>query len=105
MISIIVPVSFENEIYFSETINSLKKQTFKKFELIIILDGTVNIDKSCLNDFYKLKILSIKKTGVSEARNVGIVHSSFNIICFLDSDDIWHKDKLKIQFNHLKKKK
>lgn len=105
MISIIIPVSFENEIYFSETINSLKKQSFKKFELIIILDGTVRIDKSNLNDFYKLKILSIKKTGVAKARNVGIAHSSFNIICFLDSDDIWHKDKLKIQFNHFKKKK
>jgi teichuronic acid biosynthesis glycosyltransferase TuaG len=105
MISVIVPISSENEIYFSDTINSLKKQTFKKFELIIILDGTASINKSNLNGFYKLKILSKKKTGVGEARNFGILHSSFDIICFLDSDDIWHKDKLKIQFNHFKKKK
>lgn len=90
MISIIVPV-FNVEKYLARCIESIIKQTFKDWELILINDGSKdNSGKIC--DEYatkdnRIKVIHKKNEGVSKARNTGIALAKGEYICFIDSDD------------------
>jgi glycosyltransferase involved in cell wall biosynthesis len=65
------------------------------------VDDGSNDDTPKILKRYKdsIKIITIKNSGVSTARNVGIKASLNEWICFLDSDDVWHEDKLKKQLD------
>ena len=53
---------------------------------------------------YSIKILTNKKNiGAGESRNIAIRVSNSKYLAFLDSDDIWRKDKLKVQINNMEK--
>ena len=99
-VSIVVP--FYNRInYLLETIDSVKKQTHKNWELILINDGsTENIYKvkELCDDKIKLYDNSYGK-GVSSARNLGMDIADGDYLAFLDSDDLWLEDKIE---KHLK---
>lgn len=107
-VDIIMPV-YNGEEYIEEAINSIKQQTYKNWRLIIIddasIDNTINVIENNINDI-KNKVLLIKSDkniGSAEARNLGIRKSDNRYIAFLDSDDIWHKDKLKKQIDFMEK--
>ena len=91
LISIIVPV-YNGEQYLKELLDSIKKQKYKKYEVLLINDGsTDNSESICLK--YKSKDKRIKyyyknNTGVSETRNFGIGKAKGEYICFVDADDI-----------------
>ncbi|MEM6517324.1 MAG: glycosyltransferase family A protein, partial [Bacteroidota bacterium] len=84
----------ENEI--KNTLDSVLKQTFQDFEIIIVNDGSTDNSlinaRSVLDD--RISIYSTENLGVSHARNYGIEKSHANYIAFLDADDLWY-------FNHL----
>ena len=107
LISIIMPY-YKKIDCINRAIKSVTKQTYKKFELIIVYD-----DQN-LEDYYKIKkfigsnkkirvIKNKKNIGAGESRNIGIKNSNGNIITFIDSDDTWHPQKLKKQLNFLNK--
>lgn len=89
-ISVIVPV-YNSDKYLKRCIHSIKFQTFKDWELILINDGST--DKSgCICDFYakqdkRIKVIHKSNSGVSSARNIGIEKSKGEYITFVDSDD------------------
>jgi glycosyltransferase involved in cell wall biosynthesis len=89
MISVIIPL-YNKEKYIYETIHSVICQTFTKFELLIINDGStdssLNILESIIDD--RIKIFNKKNNGVSSARNYGIKKSIYHYVTFLDADDI-----------------
>jgi len=95
----IITVTKNSEKTLERTIKSLKNQTFKNFEYIIIdgksSDGTTSIINNNRNiiDFFLIK----KDKNMWEAINTGIKHSKGKYICFLDADDIWEKNKIEIQ--------
>lgn len=101
LISVIVPV-YKVEKYIDRCVNSILKQTFKDFELILVDDGSPdNCGKIC--DEYAKKddrIIVIHKTngGLSDARNAGIdwamKNSNSEWITFIDSDDWVYVDYL-----------
>lgn len=109
LISIIIPYHKKKE-YFATTINSIKSQTFKNFEVILIYDDT-NLDelsfvKNQLKKIKKKKLIKNKKIlGPGLSRNKGIKISKGKFLAFCDADDIWLKNKLKIQLNFMKKNK
>ncbi len=89
---------------------SINKQTYKNFEVIIIYD---DIDKSELGyvkkiikkpKFKKKLIINNKVIGAGLSRNKGIKVSNGEYIAFCDADDLWVKDKLKLQLKFMKKK-
>ena len=108
LVSIIIPY-FKKKKYFLKTISSIKSQTYKKFEIIVIYD---DIDKSDLNFIQKLSvtkkfklIINKKNLGAGLSRNIGIKKSKGFYLAFLDSDDLWTRNKLEYQINFMEKKK
>ena len=95
--SIIMP-NYNSYKTISNTIVSIKNQSFQDFELLIIDD--------CSRDNSKMKIFNLTKNlkmkfirlnkngGPAKARNIGIKKSVGKYIAFIDSDDIWLKNKL-----------
>ncbi|MFA4870263.1 MAG: glycosyltransferase family A protein [Pedobacter sp.] len=106
MISVVIPM-YNAEATILQSLNSIKHQTFNDLEIIIVNDGSTDKGQEIVEKFIAhnvhLSVLLINKKneGVSKARNVGIKSASGEYIAFLDSDDEWHKDKLKIQFEIL----
>ena len=95
--SVIIPV-FNRENFIKRAVESVLNQSYKNFELIVVNDGSTDKTLDVIKN-YPIKIISQENRGVSSARNRGIKASYGDIITFLDSDDEWKKDKLKIQAN------
>jgi glycosyltransferase EpsH len=107
-ISVIIP-AYNVEKYIEKTLKSLKDQTFKDFEAIIINDGstdnTEKIIKEVLQDTkFQWKLINQENQGVSVARNKGIIESKGEYICFLDGDDYYHPTFLEKMYNKAKEK-
>jgi len=106
-VDIILP-NFNGGKYLEEAINSVLKQTYKKWRLYIIDDKSSDNSQDILNKYKnkskKIKIIFSKKNnGVYFSRNLGIKLSKSKYISFLDSDDYWKKEKLKDQISFMKK--
>ena len=90
-ISIIIPI-YNAEKYLNDCIESILKQTFKKFEIILVDDGSTDSSGLICNDYRKKdsRIIYIHKenTGVSDSRNIGIDNAKGEWILFIDADDL-----------------
>ena len=109
LVSIIMPV-YNCEKYLKESITSVKKQTYTKWELIIIDDASTDyswdeIEKNTKGyDENKIKCIHLTENkGVANARNIGLEIATGNFIAFFDADDIWKENKLEEQINFMKK--
>ncbi|GJD17226.1 probable glycosyl transferase [Rivularia sp. IAM M-261] len=101
-ISVVIP-AHNSEKTIVKTIDSVLKQSFTDFELIVINDGSQ--DKTCdivskINDS-RIKVLSYPKAGANVSRNRGLALAQAEFVSFLDADDIWAPDKLASQIQAL----
>ena len=104
-VSVIIP-TYNREEYICETIQSVLDQTYKDFEIIVVDDGSTDNTKKKLEIFgSKIKLTEQKNSERAISRNNGIKNSGGKYIAFLDSDDIWIKDKLEKQVEVLDNKK
>lgn len=100
-VSIIMPL-YNKEAFLSNSIESVLRQSFSDFELIIVNDGST--DRSAtIADYYSqnnscIHVLTIPNGGVSNARNVGLCHARGKWIQFLDADDTIEADYLEKAF-------
>ena len=97
-ISIILPV-YNAERYINRTITSILQQTYTDFELIAIDDCSTDSSLQKLKEWEtkdrRIKVLiNTHNMGVADTRNKGIATAKGMYICFIDSDDTWHSDKL-----------
>ncbi|WP_431065186.1 glycosyltransferase family 2 protein [Methylotuvimicrobium sp.] len=96
-ISIIMPC-YNAEKCIETSIDSVYRQTFKDFELIVVNDGSTDDSLSILQklaDRYSgLRVIDQPNKGPGPARNHGIKEATGQFIAFLDSDDSWHPDCL-----------
>ena len=109
LISIIIPYFKKKEFIFN-CINSILKQTYQNFEIIIINDECSHESKLVLEEIKnkdsRIRVIYNKKNlGAGLSRNVGIKKSKGDFLAFIDSDDEWNKNKLKSQVHFMKKKK
>ncbi len=90
-LSIIIPV-FQAEQYLKPCINSVLKQTFTDFELILINDGSTDKSRDICEEYAqkdaRVKVFHQTNHGQAAARNKGIDNSSGRYIGFMDNDDI-----------------
>ena len=104
-ISVIIP-TYNREDYISETIQSVLNQTYKDFEIIVIDDGSTDNTKKRLEPYLsKIKLIEQRNHERAVSRNKGVKNSSGEYIAFLDSDDLWAKDKLEKQVEVLDNKR
>lgn len=102
LISVIIPV-YNGEKTILATIDSVLKQTFSNFELIIINDGSTDKTLEVVNHIQdpRLKVFSYPNAGQPTSRNRGITHALGEYISFIDADDLWTPDKLEAQLKAL----
>lgn len=101
LVSVVVPV-YNCALYLQQAIESIRVQTYRSVEIIIVDDGstdnTPEVIKALGDD-----IVSIRQPngGPGKARNKGIDAATGEFIAFLDADDVWLPDKLKKQVDYL----
>ncbi len=96
MISIVIPL-YNKEKYIVDTLQSVVKQSYKEFEVIVVDDGSTDNSIEKIMPFLddpRFKLVEQKNGGVSSARNLGVLKSRFEYIAFLDADDLWMPDYL-----------
>lgn len=96
----IVVASYNMGDYIGLTIESILKQTYQSFELIIIDDGSTDNTPDQVAQFLhesNIKYIKQENQGQPKAKNRGIREASGKYIAFCDADDIWTPDKLELQ--------
>ena len=102
--SVVIP-TYNHEVFLEKAVKSVLNQTFSDYEIIIIdnysNDNTENLIKNLNNK--NIKFIKNRNHGIiAKSRNIGIEQSKSEWIAFLDSDDIWRQEKLKVLFNFIK---
>lgn len=100
LVSIIMP-SYNTAKFIGETIESVLKQTYQSWELIIVddcsTDNTDEVVKKYLSDGRIKYLKNEKNSGAALTRNYALREAKGRWIAFLDSDDLWKEDKLEKQ--------
>ena len=108
LISIVVTY-YKKKRFIKKTLNSILKQSYNKYEIIFVYDDDDKKDLQYLKDLLKpFKIIKLiinnKNLGVAQSRNLAIKYCKGHYIAFIDSDDLWKKNKLSDQYNFMKNK-
>ncbi|WP_235807277.1 glycosyltransferase family 2 protein [Loigolactobacillus rennini] len=98
LVSVIMPV-YNSEQFVGKAIQSVQKQTYSNWELVITddcsKDKTVPYIKQYINKDKRIKLFELKNnSGAAVARNTCLDRATGRFIAFLDSDDLWHAEKL-----------
>ena len=105
LVSIIMP-SFNSSGYIAHSINSVLKQTYENWELLITddcsTDNTVEIVEKMQVQDKRIKLYKLSENGgPAKSRNHSIGQAKGDLIAFLDSDDMWFDEKLDIQVRQM----
>ena len=92
-ITVVIP-TYNRYSVLKRALTSIFNQTHLAHEVIVIDDGSNDATKNIIQDFPKIRYFYQENKGVSAARNLGIEKANCDWIAFLDSDDVWHKEKL-----------
>ncbi len=108
LVSIIVPV-YNSEKFMNETIKTVKEQTYKNWELLLINDCSIDNSKKVIEEYEnkdkRIKLINLENnSGAAIARNTGIEQAKGKYIAFLDADDLWNKEKLEKQIKFMQEK-
>lgn len=99
MISVVIPL-YNKESQINQTIQSVLRQSFQDFEIVVVDDGSTDNSVSEVKRFNdpRIRIISQTNAGVSAARNRGIAEAKGEFIALLDGDDEWKPDYLATQY-------
>ena len=105
MISILIPIYNTPIKFIKECFDSIEKQTYKEFEVVIVNDGS---NKKTTNYLSRIKkenwhVYHIEKSGISKALNFGLNKCNYNLVARMDSDDIMLENRLEKQVEFFKK--
>jgi teichuronic acid biosynthesis glycosyltransferase TuaG len=105
--TIITPI-YNAEKFLVDTLDSILNQSYQNWEAILINDNSTDGSFDIAKRYESLdsRFIVINKSqsgGAAKARNTGIAEANGRFIAFLDSDDIWHPNKLEKQISFMKK--
>ncbi|MDP5134943.1 glycosyltransferase [Rheinheimera baltica] len=105
-ISVILPV-YNASVYLAEALQSILKQSFTDFELILINDGSTDNSESIILQFCnadeRIRYISRENRGLIASLNEGISLSRGNFIARMDADDIAESTRFESQYNFLQR--
>jgi len=97
-VSVVIPV-YNGERFIGDAIQSVLNETFRDFEIIVVDDGSTDGTEKIVHQFPgPISYHRQENQGAGVARNVGVSFAQGEWIAFLDADDAWYPDKLKVQF-------
>lgn len=104
LISVITTVK-NGENFIVETLDSVRKQSFRNFEHIVVNDGSIDNTANTIKEYqrnfpdYNLKFFDSNGLGRGKALNYAVSKADSDWIAIIDADDIWHPKKLEIQYS------
>lgn len=100
-VSVIIPV-YNGEKYLAEAIKNVFEQDYSPLEIIVVDDGSTDNTRTIATQFKdSIHYICQSNSGPAAARNRGIRSAKGDVIAFLDSDDLWSDNKLKLQVSYL----
>ncbi|MFQ6083718.1 MAG: glycosyltransferase family 2 protein [Candidatus Aminicenantia bacterium] len=101
-VSVIIP-TYNRAKFLQQAIESVLSQEYSDFELLVIDDGSTDNTEEVVQSFgARIRYFYQPHQGVSAVRNLGLSNSEGRFIAFLDSDDLWKKEKLRVQMEFMK---
>ncbi len=105
LVSVIMP-AYNCQAVLRESVLSVIAQTYTNWELLIVNDAstdrTLAVARELARTDERIRVLALEKNGgVTDARNAGLDTARGRYIAFLDSDDLWLPDKLRIQIHFM----
>jgi hypothetical protein len=104
VVSVLVPAR-DAESTIRQTLESVRRQTFEDFELIVIDDGSTDATLELVEAVAdpRFRSYSYPPAGLTAARNRGLEKARGEFVSFIDADDLWTPDKLKAQVAALRR--
>ena len=105
LVSVVIP-TYNSSKWIIETIESVINQSYKNLEIVIVDDGSSDDTEIVLANFIQnnnnveIQYFKISNSGPACARNFGVSKCKGDFIAFLDSDDLWLKEKIHIQIEY-----
>lgn len=101
-ISVIIP-AYNEERYIEKALDSLKKQSYKNFEIIVVDDGSTDRTREIVKKFKQVILINGKHAGPGASRNLGAENAKGEFLVFVDADMTFDKNYLKNLISPMKK--
>lgn len=100
LVSVIIPV-YNGARFLRAALESVFAQTYRPIEVIVVDDGSADDSGVIAQSFPEVRYVRQQNAGVAAARNNAIQIARGEFLAFLDQDDLWTPEKLKVQVDHL----
>jgi glycosyltransferase involved in cell wall biosynthesis len=101
LVTVIVPV-YNGEAFLADAIRSILAQTYQPVDLLLVNDGSTDGTAAVAHRFGdSIRYHCIDNCGTAKARNRALELVKGDLVAFLDADDIWPPNKLRVQVRHL----
>lgn len=103
LVSVVIP-NHNGALFLLEAISSVIEQDYLNTEIIVVDDGSTDNSLELLEVYKgKIEVICAENFGAASARNLGIMAANGDYIAFLDSDDVWERNKLGLQIELMEK--
>ena len=96
VVSVVVP-TYNRSIYIRETLDSVLRQAFSNFEVIVVDDGSTDETETVLRPYLdQIRYIRQENGGAAAARNMGVRNARGAFIAFMDSDDLSRSEERRV---------
>ena len=93
----VVMTAYNAAEFISETLDSIRSQSFRDFEILVVDDGSTDGTAAIVREYTDVRYFHQANAGCAAGRNTGIRNALGSYVAFVDADDLWAPDKLEKQ--------